>query len=58
MGIYLFKVFFKPSSLWPGIPTSYSFNYLATSETELPETSIQVFENNPQVPEIIQKKIN
>lgn len=50
MGIYLPKYFLRPSSLCPAKIIPYSFNYLATSLTELPETSIHVFENIAQVP--------
>jgi len=37
-------------SLYPGIIISYSFNYLATSLADDPETSIQVLLNKAHVP--------
>lgn len=50
IGIYFFKILYKLESLCPYKLISYSFNYLATSFGEDPETSIQVLEKTAQVP--------
>jgi len=49
-GISLLSSFLRPYSVNPLWIKSCSFNYLATSLTPYPETSIQVLEKSPQVP--------
>ena len=52
VGIYLFKVFSVLDSLCPLITICCSLSCLATSLADDPDTSIQVFEKNAQVPRI------
>lgn len=49
-GINLFNSLLVPYSVNPLYYNYYSFNYLATSLTPDPDTSIQVLEKSPQVP--------
>lgn len=51
-GISLLSYFLVPYSVNPLYVSYLSFNYLATSLTPDPETSIQVLLNNPQVANI------
>jgi hypothetical protein len=49
-GISLLSSFLSPYSVNPLCINYYSFNYLATSLTPYPDTSIQALEKRPQVP--------
>ncbi|BAT07621.1 Os09g0347750 [Oryza sativa Japonica Group] len=48
VGMYLFNSFCKFDSRWPGITICCSFNCLATSFADEPDTSIHVFEKRAQ----------
>lgn len=50
IGMSLFNSLLVPCSVNPLYCNCYSLNYLATSLTPCPETSIQVLEKIPQVP--------